>query len=184
MIDTSIDIYSAIIIPIKGFSVLNVQFLMHGIHVGERITIPKKIIFTDKVERIGEVQIAMRETKDKRLFERYQCIHMLLMGESQKKIAKILDRGADTVGDYVQSYCSHGLQGLLLQHSPGRPKRLTLEQEQELYQTIVEKTPADVGFPANMNWTSLLIRDWIKSQFQVQYSERGTREGTPVPSWF
>jgi transposase len=39
----------------------------------------------------------------------------------------------------------------------------------------VEKTPADVGFPAHMNWTSGLIRDWIRKQFQVDYSERGTR---------
>lgn len=52
---------------------------------------PKKIIFADKIERIEEVQKAMRESKDKRLFERYLCIHMLLMGESQKKIAIILD---------------------------------------------------------------------------------------------
>lgn len=40
----------------------------------------------------------------------------------------------------------------------------------------MEKKPADVGFPANMNWTSGLVRDWIHKQFQVEYSERGARE--------
>jgi transposase len=145
-------------------------------HVEEWMMMPKKIRFTDNAKRLEEVTDAMRETKSKRLYERLQCIHLLLLGESLKNIAKILNRGADTIGDYVKAYCSHGLEGLQLQQSPGRPKRLSSEQEQELYQTVVEKTPADVGFPANMNWTALLIRDWVKSQFQVQYSERGTRE--------
>lgn len=137
---------------------------------------PKKITFEDQAVRLEEVKSAMRETKDKRLYERYQCIHLLLMGESQKNIAKLLHRGADTVGSYVRVYCAEGLEGLHLQHSSGRPRKLTEEQEQELYQTIVEKTPADVGFPANLNWTSLLIRDWIYNHFQIKFSERGTRE--------
>jgi transposase len=136
---------------------------------------PKKIRFADQEVRLEEVKIAMSDTKDKRLYERYQCIHLLLMGESQKNIAKMVNRGADTIGDYVQAYCASGLSGLQPQPSHGRPKQLTADQEQQLYQTIVEKTPADVGFPAHMNWTSGLIRDWIRKQFQVDYSERGTR---------
>lgn len=137
---------------------------------------PKKITFEDNAVRLEEVKSAMRETNDKRLYERYHCIYLLLMGETQKNIAKLINRGIDTVGNYVRAYCTDGLQGLDLQHSPGRPRQLTEEQEQELYQTIVEKTPADVGFPANLNWTSLLIRDWIHNHFQIKYSERGTRE--------
>ena len=137
---------------------------------------PKKITFEDTAIRIEEVKSAMRETKDKRLYARYHCIYLLLMGETQKNIAKLINRGTDTVGNYVQDYCTYGIQGLEPQHSPGRPRQLTEEQEQELYQTIVEKTPADVGFPANLNWTSLLIRDWIYNHFQIKYSEQGTRE--------
>jgi putative transposase len=95
----------------------------------------------------------MRETKDKRLYQRYQCIYLLLSGESHENIAKILNRDIDTICDYVQAYYAAELKGLEMQHSPGRPKRLTSEQEQELYQTIMEKTPVDVGFPVNMNWT-------------------------------
>lgn len=136
---------------------------------------PKKITFHDTAERVEEVKSAMRETKDKRMYERYQCIFLFLSGERRDHIAKILNRGIDTVGYYIQAYCACGLEGLKMQHSPGRPKRLTAEQEQELYRTIVEQKPADVGFPANMNWTSGLIREWIKKQYGIQYSERGTR---------
>jgi hypothetical protein len=52
-----------------------------------------------------------------------------------------------------------------MQYSPGRPHLLTEEQEQLFYQTVVEKTPADVGFPENMNWTSPLAKDWIERHF-------------------
>ncbi|WP_223068320.1 hypothetical protein [Paenibacillus caui] len=57
---------------------------------------PKKIVFENSAERLEVVKAAMRETTDKRLYERYLCIHLLLMGESQSNIAKLLDRGADT----------------------------------------------------------------------------------------
>ncbi|MDR7237738.1 transposase [Neobacillus drentensis] len=63
-----------------------------------------------------------------------------------------------------------------MKHPPGRPRQLTPEQEKELYQTVVEKTPEDMGFPANMNWTAPLVSDWINQHFQIQYSERGARE--------
>ena len=35
------------------------------------------------------------------------------------------------------------------------------------------KTPQDVGFPANMNWTSPLVRDYIKDTFEVTYYPDG-----------
>lgn len=44
------------------------------------------------------------------------------MGETQKNISKLISRGADTVGNYVNAYCTYGLQGLELQHSPDRPR--------------------------------------------------------------
>lgn len=97
-------------------------------------------------------------------------------------IATIINRGVDTVGGYVQAYCASGLKGLELQHSPGGPPLLTSEQEQQLSKMIVEKTPVDVGFLANMNWTSGLIRNWIKQEFDVQFSERETC--ATLSAWF
>jgi transposase len=137
---------------------------------------PKVLSFEDKEARLDEVKRAMRETDDKRLYERYLCISLLLSGHSRKNITEILDRGLDTIGNYIQDYCTSGLEGLNMGHSPGRPALLTPEQEQMLYLILVEKTPVDVGFPAKMNWTSGIVRKWIKNEFRVEYSERGTRE--------
>ncbi|MNF88877.1 hypothetical protein D3C84_713800 [compost metagenome] len=53
---------------------------------------------------------------------------------------------------------------------------MTEEQELEVCYLIVEKTPEDVGFPAEMNWTAPLVRDWIERTFDVKYSDRGARK--------
>jgi transposase len=136
----------------------------------------KKITFSDSEERIVQVKSMMKETKVKRMYERYQCIFLLLSGEPRHRIATILNRGMDTIGFYIQAYCKEGLEGLELEHSPGRPKLMTADQEKVLYLTIVDKKPADVGFPANMNWTAVLVRKWIENEFQIKYSERGARQ--------
>jgi hypothetical protein len=70
----------------KGFPGCNIQlFTLSGFkQIEERTMMPKKITFKDKAVGLEEIKAAMRETKDKRLFERYQCGHLLLLGESQK----------------------------------------------------------------------------------------------------
>lgn len=125
---------------------------------------------------LEEAKAAMRQSKDKRMYERYQCIVLHLSGEPRKRIADLLQRCEDTVRTYIRIYEAQGLAGLELGYSPGRPRRLTSGQEQELYRTVTEKRPADVGFPAQMNWTSFLARDWIERQWGVVYQPRAVRQ--------
>jgi transposase len=147
---------------------------LYKINLRGVITMPKRYTFDNATARIKEVKTAMRNTTDKRMYERYQCIYLLLSGETQKNIAMILNRGTDTIGAYVKDYCDFGISGLEMKHSSGRPSKLTAGQEQEVYKTVTEKTPADVGFPAEMNWTAPLVCTWIEKEFQVKYSNRGT----------
>ena len=99
----------------------------------------KPILFEDKAERLNEVRAAMKATNEIRSYVRYQCIYLFLSGESRNRITEILDLNIETVGIYFRAYCSEGLEGLRMNHSPGRPRRLTPEQEQELCQTIIHK---------------------------------------------
>jgi len=90
-------------------------------------------------------------------------------------MGQIIQRSLTTVYQYLQTYRAGGLPTLDLHHSPGRPHRLTPEQEQQGAQVVTFNTPQAVGFPANMNWTSALVRDDLQNTFEVTYSERGTR---------
>jgi len=130
----------------------------------------------EKDRAIQEIKAAMKANKDLRMHERYQTILMVLLGESYERIVNVTGRALSTLYNYSKAYREKGIDGLTLEHSTGRPRQLTAEQEQQLYQTIVNQTPVHVGFPAKMNWTSPIIRKWIEQTFDVRYSERGTRE--------
>ncbi|WP_155837219.1 IS630 family transposase [Aneurinibacillus terranovensis] len=130
----------------------------------------------EKDGAIQEIKAAMKANKDLRMHERYQTILMVLLGESYERITQVTGRALSTLYNYSKAYRENGIEGLKMDHSTGRPRQLTSEQEQQLYQTIVNKTPTDVGFPAKMNWTSPIIRKWIEQEFGVRYSDRGTRE--------
>ena len=77
--------------------------------------------------------------------------------------------------DFAKDFLTGGLKALDLRYSPGRPHRLTPEQEQPGAEVVPVKTPEDVGFPTEMNWRAPLLRDYIQKTFEVTYSERGAR---------
>ena len=124
---------------------------------------------------IQAVKSAMNDTKNLRLFKRYQAILKHLKEQPISEIADFLGCSEKTVYNYVNAYKVNGLAGLVPGESPGRPRHLTEEQEQEVYDTIVNQMPVDVDFPAEMNWTSFLIRDWIEQEYDVTFSDRGVR---------
>lgn len=103
-----------------------------------------------------------------------QALH--LKGVTYAQIAGIIGRSIVTIANYVKAYREGGLVGLNMGQSPGRPTFLKEEQEQALYQLIVEQRPSDVGFPAKMNWNAPLVRDWVERKFGVKFSERGMRQ--------
>ncbi|MBP1967099.1 IS630 family transposase [Paenibacillus aceris] len=132
---------------------------------------------TENVEiKIQEVKARMHHLKDLRMFKRYQCVLMYLKGRTPMEIADFLVCTVQTVYNLLRAYRGNGLDGLSYCQSPGRPKHLTDEHEKELYQLIIEKKPSDVEFSAEMNWTSFLIRDWIKNNFNIEYTDRGVRK--------
>jgi putative transposase len=122
------------------------------------------------------IKAAIKANKDLRMHERYQTILLDLHSVSKKDISKMIGRSLSTVYNYINAYRQEGIQGLRIETPPGRQPFLSTEQEQCVYQTVVNQTPADIGFPAKMNWTSPIIRKWIERDFGVLYSDRGTRE--------
>lgn len=65
---------------------------------------PKRYTFEDTDVRIKEVLEAMKDIKDKRMYERDQCIYLLLSGVTLQKISKISNERSDTIGNYVKNF--------------------------------------------------------------------------------
>ena len=138
-------------------------------------SLPQSSLPTAVSLAIDEVKEAMRHTRGTRLFERHQAILLVLNGQTLQDISATIQRSVATVRNYISSYIQGGLEALDLRHSPGRPRRLTPDQEQQLLTVVATMTPQDVGFPAEMNWSSPLVRRYIQNEFQMEFSDRGTR---------
>ena len=127
----------------------------------------------NKNSDIQAVKKAMKETKQKRMYIRYQVILYHLKGYNNLEISNFLDLDQHTVGNYIKKYKADGLDGLVMRYSPGAPRMLTNEQEQHLYEVISTKTPDEVGFKYRKNWTSSLVVRWVEENFEVEYSING-----------
>ena len=127
-------------------------------------------------KEIQEIKKVMKSRNDKRLYQRYITILNHLRGEDNRAISNILGLCEHTIGKYIKIYKEKGIKGLKLSHSPGTPKKLSDEQEKELVETIIEKTPDQVGYPNKKNWRVSIIRNYIKDKFNVEYSDSGARD--------
>ena len=123
--------------------------------------------------QIQSVVDAMKKTKKCRMLQRYQVVKLYLEGYSVKEIATIVERTSKTIDSYISIYLKSGLDGLIMKKPSGRPTFLSDDQKINLKEVVSEKSPEDVGFPAEMNWTSPLVKAWISRQFGIEYSVRG-----------
>ena len=129
-----------------------------------------------KNSEIETIKKAIKDSKDKRMYQRYMVILHHLKGSNNRTIADAFGLCQHTVGTYIRKYKKDGLSGLNLQYSPGAPRMLTKVQEERLVEVITTKTPDEVGFAPRKNWTISIIRQWVINNFAVEYSPRGMAE--------
>jgi transposase len=115
----------------------------------------------------------MRETNDTVMQRKYHVIFLYMKGYTNVKISEITTLHQKTIGVYINTYKTLGLEALVPKKSSGRPSLLSKEQERKLYETVSNKTPDEVGFDGFKNWTSKLICQWVLKEFRVKYSING-----------
>lgn len=130
-------------------------------------------ISMEKEAKIRELTEAMNQTHDRRMYERYLTVKLILQGKSQKEAAEIIGRNEHTVGKYAAGYRASGLEGLVRQVAPGRTPKLTVAQMRELKEIVAYQTPVECGFPARANWTLALVVQLIKDKWDVTYTLKG-----------
>ncbi len=134
----------------------------------------KQLFLKDNANpNIQEVKTAIKENRDKRLHVKYLAILNHLQGFQNVDIAISLGLSAHTVGKYISKYKEGGLDNLLPAPKSGAPRMLTEEQEKQLVDIITTCTPDEVGFESRKNWNRILIKEWVKNSFGVEYSNTG-----------
>lgn len=130
-----------------------------------------KLQSTEEIELFEKIKA---ETSP-RMKLRYDIILLHMEGYTNKAISKIYHLAPCTVGKYVHSYETQGVEGLAIHKGQGVKSKMTLEQEKRLYECITTKYPAEVGFAPHMNWTAPLACQWLETEEGIHYSARGMR---------
>jgi len=129
----------------------------------------------EKTEEIRKLKELTRKSKDIRMRQRYDTVRLYLQGRTKAEIAEIFDITYQTVRNHINAYNDLGIEGLRINKQSGRIKKLTDEQERQLYDCIATRLPKDVGFAPFVNWTAPLACQWVSKTFSITYSERGMR---------
>ncbi len=87
-----------------------------------------------------------------------------------------MDMSIQGIYNVLNRYKAKGVEGLILGKAKGRERKLTEEQESELYEVISGKLPKEVGLKPFCNWTAPLACKYVKNRFEVEFSERGMRD--------
>jgi len=124
-------------------------------------------------EELQKVKSAMDNEKIVRYFKRYQSLYLYLSGMKCTDVAGIVGITKNSVSRIHQIYCKEGLSGIPDKTREGRPSRLTNEQKEQIKEMVLTKVPAEVGFPAEFNWTAGLVAKFIKREYGLNYSIRG-----------
>ena len=129
----------------------------------------------ETVENMAAIKEIERATKSIQLARKLQSIRLVFEGYAVPEAARIAGCCEKTVYNNLNDYEEGGIEALYPKQRPGRSRKLTTEQEAELYETMKNKLPSQVGFFPFVNWTSSLAVQWVKERFGAEFSERGMR---------
>ena len=107
--------------------------------------------------------------------KRYDAIRLYHDGYRRWQIAEVLQISENSVGDYICKYEKEGIEALILKKQPGKPRKLTEQQENELFTIITTQTPEESGLGVFANWTAPLACNLVKNRYGAEFSERGMR---------
>ena len=122
------------------------------------------------LEELIHIKKAMDSEKNARVFKRYQALYFYLSGKTCEETAAIVGINKNTVSNTNTIYKNQGLIGIPDKSIPGRPSRLSADQQAALQVAILEKVPSELGFQAEFNWTAGLIAKYIKNEYGYDYS--------------
>ena len=124
---------------------------------GDKITIASLEKLMQEANEVGQYRIARR-------------LHAVILnsdGWTNPQIARILRIHRSNVVNWINSWNSYGVEGLLEGHRSGRPPLLT-QDEKETLGEILDSGPVAYGFTGGV-WTSPMIARVISEEFNVYY---------------
>ncbi len=98
---------------------------------------------------------------------RRRTVQLVLKGQSQAAVAIALGVHSVTVAKWMARHRAVGHEGLTAKPTPGRPRFLTPEQDQQVRRWLAQK-PTVHGFPTDL-WTARRVAELIRRRFGVVF---------------
>ncbi|WP_110113493.1 winged helix-turn-helix domain-containing protein [Bacillus sp. CGMCC 1.16541] len=125
---------------------------------------------------IEELKELEKQTDDVRARQRIMSVRFVMEGYEGQEIARILVRARQAISIYIHTFEEEGMDGLLRRGtSPGKPCRLSKEQQEQLMKTIIEETPKSIGIAMESHWHTRNIQAYLVSSFDTYLSREAIR---------
>jgi transposase len=98
------------------------------------------------------------------------AVERVLEGYSQQEVAEFLGISKGTLSGWMKAYREGGWSALACKPHPGRPRRLTSAQEQQVLGWFT-RSPTEFGFP-NELWTAKRVAQVIAREFSIRFCPR------------
>jgi len=111
-----------------------------------------------------------KKERNHKLKERYHALFLMLEFKNCSIVAELMKKSRKTIQTWVKLFNEEGLEGMVSNTPPGRPSRLSEEQEEQLREDI-SKHPRELGYEFS-NWEGKNVSHHIEKVFDVEIGVR------------
>jgi transposase len=130
----------------------------------------EKLQISESESVILALQDEIRRSSDSRYDHRLHGILLVAQGMSGREVARMLGDAPRTVAYWVRRFEERGLAGLMDIDRPGRPRRLTDDQMDEIASAL-RKSPADFGLLGGL-WDGKTLSEFIRQRWDATLGVR------------
>ena len=128
------------------------------------------VVLRDDFDAVAVRGLA-RDARDADQARRLLAIAAVYDGMSREDAARIGGMDRQTLRDWAHRFNAEGAAGLINRPAPGKPRRLTPDQEAEL-ERLVEAGPAAAGLEHLARWRCADLQALIAERWGVAYHTR------------
>ena len=127
-----------------------------------------KLRFTPSTRERIEAKLRLAyASQNLRLVKRISALLQLGQGDTVAQVAETFGLGEQTVRDYLHAFLKRGLASLKYKRPPGRPRKLTGRQRQQV-KAWVKAGPLKAGYECAC-WSTLMVQDLLEQRLGVSY---------------
>ena len=130
----------------------------------------RPLMVDDAGEMLLALQDEIRRSEEARYDHRLHGVLLVAQGMNAPKVARLLGDGVRTVEYWVERFNQDGFAGLVEGERPGRPRKLSTEQLEEL-EAVLRASPRVQSVSANL-WDGKTLSHWINQRWGVELSTR------------